>query len=96
MCKLLVINIIRRIRIDGSQNRFELELLPKLILHSSLVVVVVLPDPFRGMGTWKNSTETQQSGHAPTSEPEVKNGRNSPKDGAPQRRRFGAIQKRVS
>jgi len=37
------------------------------------VVVVVLPDPFRGMGAWRNSMETQQSGYAPRSEPEVKN-----------------------
>jgi len=34
--------------------------------------VVVLPDPFRGMGAWRNSTETQQSGHASRSGPEVK------------------------
>ena len=27
-----------------------------------LVVVVVLPDPFRGMGARRNSAETQQSG----------------------------------
>jgi len=27
--------------------------------------LVVLPDPFRGIGAWRNSTETQQSGHAP-------------------------------
>jgi len=26
--------------------------------------LVVLPDPFRGIGAWRNSTETQQSGHA--------------------------------
>jgi len=39
--------------------------------------VVVLPDPFRGMGAWRNSTETQQSGHASRSGPEVKNGRNT-------------------
>jgi len=37
-------------------------------------VVVVLPDPFQGMGAWRNSTETQQSVHAPRSGPEVKNG----------------------
>jgi len=37
-------------------------------------VVVVLPDSFRGMGAWRNSTETQKSGHAPRSRPEVKNG----------------------
>jgi len=42
----------------------------------------VLPDPFQGMRAWKNSTETQQSGHAPRSEPEVKNGRSNAKDGA--------------
>jgi len=34
--------------------------------------VVVLPDPFRGMGAWRNSTETQQSSQAPRSGPEVK------------------------
>jgi len=27
-----------------------------------------LPDPFRGLGAWRNSTETQQSGYAPRSE----------------------------
>jgi len=30
----------------------------------SVLLVVVLPDPFRLMGAWRNSTETQQSGHA--------------------------------
>jgi len=48
-------------------------------------VVVVLLDPFREMGAWKNSTETQQSGHAPWSGPEVKNGRSSAEDGTPER-----------
>jgi len=43
--------------------------------------VVVLPDPFRGMGAQRNSTETQQSGHAQRSGSEVKNGRSSAKDG---------------
>jgi len=35
------------------------------ILHVTqrVVVVVVLPDPFRGIGAWRNSTETQQSDH---------------------------------
>jgi len=37
----------------------------------------VLPDPFRGMGVRKNSTETQQSDHAPRSGLDVKNGRSS-------------------
>jgi len=45
---------------------------------------VVLPDPFREMGMWTNSTETKQSGHAPRSGPEVKNG-NSAKYDAPER-----------
>jgi len=40
-----------------------------------LLVVVVLPDPFRGKRAWRNSLETQQSGHAPRSGSEVKNGR---------------------
>jgi len=62
-----------------------------------LVVVLVLPDPFRGMGTRRNSTEAQQSDHAPRrSGSEVKNWRiSSAKDGAPERRRCGTIQKEV-
>jgi len=47
------------------------------------------------MGAWRNSTETQQSGHAPRSRPEVKNG-SSAKDGAPERLRCGTIQEEVS
>jgi len=35
-------------------------------------VVVVLLDPFRGMGVQRNSAETQQSGHAPTSGSKMK------------------------
>jgi len=45
----------------------------------SIFAVVVLHDPFRGMGApaadahaWRNSTEIQQSGHVPRSGPEVK------------------------
>jgi len=38
----------------------------------------------------------QQSGHAPKSEPEVKNGRSSAKDGMPERLRCGTIQKERS
>jgi len=34
------------------------------------------------MGAWRYSTETQQSGHAPNSGSEVKNGRSRAKDGA--------------
>jgi len=59
------------------------------------LMMVVLPHPFRGMGAWRNSTETRQSGHAPRSEPEVKNG-SSDKDGAPERLGCGTIQKEVS
>jgi len=43
-------------------------------VHNS-VVVVVLPDPFQETGAQRNSTETQQSGHAPRSGPEVKIGK---------------------
>jgi len=62
----------------------------------SLTLVVVLPDPFRGMGVCRNSAEAQQSSHAPRSGPEVKNGRSSAKDGAPVRLRCGTIQEEVS
>jgi len=46
---------------------------------------VVLPDPFLGMGAWRNSIETQQLGHTSRSGPEVKNGRSGVEDGAPER-----------
>jgi len=59
-------------------------------------MAVVLPEPFQGMWAWRNSTETQQSGHAPRFGPEVKNGRSSPKDGAPERLRCRTIQEEVS
>jgi len=60
------------------------------------VVVVVLPDSFRGMGAWRNSTESQQSGHASRSGPEVKSGRSSAKDDALERLRCWTIQEEVS
>jgi len=60
------------------------------------VVVVVLPDPFRGMGAWRNSTETQQLGHAPRNGPEVKNGRSGAKDGAPERLECRTVKEEVS
>jgi len=63
---------------------------------SLLVVVVVLPDPFRGMGVRRNFAETQQSDHSPSSGPEVENGRSRAKDGAPEGLRCGTIQKEVS
>jgi len=59
------------------------------------MVVVVLPDPFRGTRARRNSTETQQSGHAIRSGPEIKN-RSSAKDGTPERLRCRTIQKEVS
>jgi len=43
-------------------------------------------------GAWRNSMETLQLGHVSRSGPEVKNGRSSAKDGAPERRRCGTIQ----
>jgi len=54
-----------------------------IFIHSVQCLVVVLPDPFRGMEAWRNSTETQQSDHAQRSGPEVKNG--SAEDGASER-----------
>jgi len=42
-------------------------------------------------GVWRNSTEIQQSGHAPRSGPEVKNGRNSAEDDAPERLGCGTV-----
>jgi len=59
------------------------------------VVVVVLPDPFRGMGR-RETTETQQSGHVPRSGPEVKNGRSGADDGAPERLECGTVKEEVS
>jgi len=61
-----------------------------------LVVVVVLPNPFRGMGAQRNSAETQQLDHAPKSGPDIKIGRSTATDGAPERFRCGVIQKEVS
>jgi len=60
------------------------------------VVVVVLPDPFRGMEARRNSTETQQSDHAPRSGSEVENGRSSAEDGAPERLGCGTVKEEVS
>jgi len=60
------------------------------------LVVVVLPNPFRGMEASRNSMETQQSGHTPRSGPEVKNGRSCAKDGAPERLRCKTILEQVS
>jgi len=45
-----------------------------------MMVVVVLSDPFCGMGTRRNSAETQQSGHTLRSRPNVKNRRSSVKE----------------
>jgi len=37
------------------------------------------------MEIWRNSTDTQQMGHAPRSGPEAKNGRSSAEDDTPER-----------
>jgi len=47
------------------------------------------------MGAWRNSTETQQSGHAPRSEPKVKNGRSGAEDGASERLGCGTVKEEV-
>jgi len=60
------------------------------------LVVVVLSDPFREMGAWRNSSETQQSDHSPRSGPEVKNGRSGAEDGAPERLGCGTVKEEVS
>jgi len=60
-----------------------------------MMVVVVLPDPFRVMGAWRNPTETQQSGHSPRSGPEVKN-RSGAEDGEPERLGCGTVKEEVS
>jgi len=62
--------------------------------------------PLSRDGSLRNSTETQQSGHAPRetqqsghaprSGPEVKNGRSSVKDGAPEKLRCGTVKEEVS
>jgi len=65
-------------------------------MFNLVVVLVVLPDPFGGMGAWINYTELQQAGHAPRSGPEVKNGRSSAKDGAPERLGYGTVKEEVS
>ena len=44
------------------------------------VVVVVLPDPFRGMGARRNSAETQQSGHTSRPGQQIKNRERGAKD----------------
>jgi len=43
------------------------------------------------MGMWRNSTETQQSGNALRSGPEVKSGRGSAKDGVLGRLECGIV-----
>jgi len=56
------------------------------------LLLVVLPDSFRGMGARRNSTDTQQSGHAPRSGLEIKDGRSSAKAGPPDRLKCGTFQ----
>jgi len=49
------------------------------VLIQTLVVMVVLSEPFRGLGAQKNSTETQQTSHTSTSGLEVENVRSDAK-----------------
>jgi len=56
-------------------------------------VKISVPNPFQGMGAWRNSMGTKQSGHIQRSGLEAKNGGRSVKDGAPERLRCGTIQK---
>jgi len=69
-----------------------------MMLHRflNIAMVMVLPDPFRGIGAWRNSTETQQSGHAPRSGPKVKNGRSDAEDGGTRMRGCGTVKEEVS
>ena len=48
--------------------------------HRLMTVVVVLPDPFRGMGARRNYAVTQQSGHTPRSGPQIENRERGAKD----------------
>jgi len=58
---------------------------------------VVLLDPFRVMGEWMKKLHGDLTVRPPLrSRPEVKNGRSSAKDSAPERLRYGTIQKEVS
>jgi len=58
------------------------------ILVNFVLMLVVLPDPFRAMVTWRNSAKIQQSGNASRSEPEIKDRRSSAKyGGVPERLR---------
>jgi len=57
-----------------------------------VVLLLLLPDTFRGMRAWRNSSK---SVHAPRSGLEVKN-RSSAKDGVPERLKCGTIQKEAS
>jgi len=85
----LCINIIKAVK--GQQQN-----VVRIVKFSKSMVMVVLSDPFRGMVAWRNSTETQHSGHTQRSGPEIKNGRTSAKGGAPERLRCKTIQEEVS
>jgi len=54
------------------------------------------PTPSEGWGAWRNSTDTQQSGHSPRSGPKVKNGRSGAEDGAPERLGCEIVKEEVS
>jgi len=48
------------------------------------------------MGACRNSTETQQSGHAPRSGPEIKIRRSGAEDGVPERLGYRTVKEEVS
>jgi len=50
-----------------------------------VVLLLLLPDPIRGIGVQRNSADTQQSGHTPKFGPEIKDGRKSAKASSSQR-----------
>ena len=41
------------------------------LVISSLLLLLLLPDPFRGMGAWRKTIEPQKLGNSPGSGPEV-------------------------
>jgi len=91
--------MLRLVKVAANWHKFLIYLF-FMVYNGGLIAdvqnLVVLPDSFRGMGAWRNSMETQQSGHAPRSGPENKNGRSSAKDGAPERLGCGTVKENVS
>jgi len=90
------------VRVSGAATFYSGKILTETFFGETLFLpfkhFFLLLNQFSGGGgaTRANSAETQQSGHAPRSGPEVKNGRSRAKDGAPERLRCGTIQKEMS